>query len=266
MRVFLLLLAPLLSLWAADSNPPVVVSSASRQVGVAPDSLATIYGPNLATQTVSAGSPPWPTSLGDMPSVTLVDAAGKRWQVPLIFVSPSAMNVYIPSGPITGQANIEFPVTGLPPGEGTAALRIVPLTLTTVAPAIFTADSSGSGVLAGTAIQITPVGESSFPVFTCTLAGPCTPVAISLGVDTPTYLVIYGTGIRGWSSFGTPLATTVQIGNQSLPASYAGLQPSIPGLDQVNVLLPLSLRGSGLVNVSVTAAGVTSNVGQIYIN
>ena len=37
-------------------------------------------------------------------------------------------------------------------------------------------------------------------------------------------------------------------------------------LDQVNVPLPLSLRGAGLVNASVTAAGVTSNIGQIYIN
>jgi uncharacterized protein (TIGR03437 family) len=264
MQISLFLLA--LSLWAADSNTPIVVSAASRQVGIAPDSLAAIYGPNLATQTVSAGNPPWPTSLGDMPSVTLVDSVGKRWQVPLIFVSSSQMNVYIPSGPATGQANIEFPFTGLPPGEGTAALRIVPFTLTTVAPAIFTADGSGSGVLAGTAIQITPVGQSSFSVFTCTDAGSCNPVAISLGVDTPTYLVIYGTGIRGWNTIGTALATTVQIGNQSLLASYAGPQPITPGLDQVNVLLPLSLRGSGLLNVSVTAGGVTSNIGQIYVN
>ena len=264
MQISLFLLA--LSLWAADSNTPIVVSAASRQVGIAPDSLAAIYGPNLATQTVSAGNPPWPTSLGEMPGVTLVDSVGKRWQVPLIFVSSSQMNVYIPSGPATGQANIEFPFTGLPPGEGTAALRIVPFTLTTVAPAIFTADGSGSGVLAGTAIQITPVGQSSFSVFTCTDAGSCNPVAISLGVDTPTYLVIYGTGIRGWNTIGTALATTVQIGSQSLLASYAGPQPITPGLDQVNVLLPLSLRGSGLLNVSVTAGGVTSNIGQIYVN
>jgi uncharacterized protein (TIGR03437 family) len=57
----------------------------------------------------------------------------------------------------------------------------------------------------------------------------------------------------------------VQIGNLSLPASYAGPQPTIPGLDQINVPVPLNLRGAGLINVSVTADGVTSNVGQIDI-
>jgi hypothetical protein len=39
----------------------------------------------------------------------------------------------------------------------------------------------------------------------------------------------------------------------------------IPGLDQVNVPLGLNLRGSGLVNVSVTVDGVTSNAVQIDI-
>jgi uncharacterized protein (TIGR03437 family) len=255
-----------LNLGAADTNQPVVVSAASPQVGIAPDSLATIYGPNLTTQTVSAGNPPWPASLGDMPGVTLVDSAGKTWPVPLLFVSPGQMNVYIPAGAATGPANIEFPFTGLGPGVA-AALRIVPTTLTSVAPAIFTADGTGSGVLAANAIQISPVGQFSSLVFTCTAPGSsCTPVPLGLGIDTPIYLSIYGTGIRGWTSLATPLNATVQIGNLSLPASYAGPQPDIPGLDQVNVPLPLTLRGAGLVNVSVTVAGATSNAGQVYIN
>jgi uncharacterized protein (TIGR03437 family) len=97
-------------------------------------------------------------------------------------------------------------------------------------------------------------------------AGNCQPVPIDLGVDTPIYLSLYGTGIRGWSTIGTPLNTTVNIGGQSFPAAYAGPQPTVPGLDQVNVPLSLNLRGAGLVNVTVTAAGVTSNAGQIYIN
>jgi uncharacterized protein (TIGR03437 family) len=253
-----------LSLWAADPNQPVIVSAASSQVGIAPDSLATIYGPNLTTQTVAAGSPPWPTTLGDMPGVTLIDSAGKSWPLPLIFVSPSQMNVYIPAGVATGPAQIEFPVTGLPPGFA-AALRIVPTTLTTVAPAVFTADGTGVGVLAAISLQISPVGQFWAPVFTCTAPGSCTPAPFGLGIDTPIYLVIFGTRIRGWASVGTALNTTAQIGNLSLPASYAGPQPTIPGLDQINVPVPLNLRGAGLINVSVTADGVTSNVGQIDI-
>ena len=121
-------------------------------------------------------------------------------------------------------------------------------------------------MLAATATQTLPVGQYTFPLFACASPASCTPVPIDLGVDTPISLTIYGTGIRGWASSGTALNTTVTIGSQSLPAAYAGPQPTVPGLDQVNVALPLSLRGAGLINVSVTAAGVTSNIGQIYIN
>jgi uncharacterized protein (TIGR03437 family) len=284
MRIFCCFLAQVVAfnLWAADPPQPVIVSAASPQVGVAPDSLATIYGPNLATQTATAGNPPWPTSLGDMSGVTLIDSAGRSWPIPLIFVSPNQMNVYIPAGAATGPANIKFPfTTGIPPGAA-AALRVIPATLTTVAPAIFTADGNGGGVLAADTVTVSPVGQFWAPVFTCTTSGSCTPVPFGLGVDTPIYLVLYGTGIRGWTTAGTPdfycsgtqggtcggppINPTVQIGSQSFPASYAGTQQTIPGLDQVNVLVPLTLRGAGLVNVSVTAAGVTSNLGQIYIN
>ena len=270
MRVSLLFLTPLaaLSLWAADPTQPVVVSAASPTVGLAPDSLATVYGPNLATQTVSAGNPPWPTSLGDMPGVTVADSAGKRWPVPLIFISPSQMNLYLPAGSATGPGTIEFPFTGLPPGVGAAALRIVPITLQTVAPAIFTANGTGNGVLAASAIRTSVVGgvQSPVPVFTCAAPGSCTPVPIDLGIDTPVYLSIYGTGLRGFTTVGTPLHPSVTIGGQSFPVSYAGPQPTVPGLDQVNVALPLSLRGAGLVDVSVAVAGVISNAGQIFIN
>jgi uncharacterized protein (TIGR03437 family) len=151
-----------------------------------------------------------------------------------------------------------------------------------VAPAIFTADGTGTGVLAADTVTISPVGQFWSPVFTCTAPGSCAPVSFGLGIDTPIYLALYGTGIRGWTTAGTPdfycsgthggtcggppLNPTVQIGNQSFPVSYAGPQPSIPGLDQVNVLVPLTLRGAGLVNVSFTAAGTTSNLGRILIN
>ena len=58
---------------------------------------------------------------------------------------------------------------------------------------------------------------------------------------------------------------TVNIGSTSVKATYAGPQTQTPGLDQVNFPLPLSLRGSGIVNVTVTADGVTSNTVQLSI-
>jgi len=42
-------------------------------------------------------------------------------------------------------------------------------------------------------------------------------------------------------------------------AQGAGAPSSFYGLDQVNVLLPRSLAGSGTVNVVLTAGGQTAN-------
>jgi uncharacterized protein (TIGR03437 family) len=55
----------------------------------------------------------------------------------------------------------------------------------------------------------------------------------------------------------------VTIAGQTFTPSYSGSQGAFAGLDQVNVLLPASLAGSGQVNVSITVNGQTSNVGTI---
>jgi len=262
LRAFFLLLTPLaaLTMWAADDTQPIVVSAASAMPGIAPDSLASIYGPQLAPETASAGNPPWPTSLGGMPGVSLVDSAGHTWSVPLIFVSPSQMNVWIPAGVATGPASVEFPFTDVPPGV-TAALRIVPVTIQKVAPGLFTANGAGSGVVAASAVRIGLAGgiQRPVPVFSCDATGVCSAVPIDPGLDTPVYISLYGTGFRGASN------VTVTIAGQTFSPSYAGPQPTVPGLDQVNVPLSLNLRGAGLVNIGVTADGIPSNAGQIDI-
>ena len=90
----------------------------------------------------------------------------------------------------------------------------------------------------------------------------CSLVPIDVGIDTPVYLSFYGTGIRGRSALSN---VTVTIGTVTVPAQYAGPQPQFPGLDQLNVPLSLSLRGAGVVNVTVTVDGVTSNPVKIQV-
>jgi uncharacterized protein (TIGR03437 family) len=61
---------------------------------------------------------------------------------------------------------------------------------------------------------------------------------------------------------------TVTIGGQSIAVrSISSLDDSDPlaGIDQVQVGLPLSLRGSGEVNVVISIDGTTSNNGTINI-
>jgi uncharacterized protein (TIGR03437 family) len=57
----------------------------------------------------------------------------------------------------------------------------------------------------------------------------------------------------------------VMIGNTTVQPMYAGPQGQYPGLDQVNVILPIALRGSSLVSVTVAADGVQSNPVQLSI-
>jgi hypothetical protein len=54
---FLLVSLAAMAAWGADTAAPVVVSAASPVIGVAPDSLATVFGNNLATVTESASLP-----------------------------------------------------------------------------------------------------------------------------------------------------------------------------------------------------------------
>ena len=250
--------------WAADSTSLTITSAASPQIGISPDALASIFGPSISTMNEVAPGPPWPTSLGDISTVNITDSANMMTQARILFISSGQMNVYLPAGVAAGPATIAFPTTGLPPGAGTAALRIIPVTIQKVAPSLFSASGTGSGVAAATAVRITiPTQiQSSVTVFQCPSGSGCQAVPIDTGVDAPVYVSFYGTGIRGASS---PSSISVNIGNMTVQPSYAGPQPQNPGLDQVNVPLPISLRGAGTVNVTVTVDGVTSNAVQLAI-
>jgi uncharacterized protein (TIGR03437 family) len=123
-------------------------------------------------------------------------------------------------------------------------------------------NGTGSGVAAATAIRVqaaNPNLQSPVPVFQCGASG-CVAVPIALGVDTPVYLSLYGTGIRGRTS-----NASATIGGIGATVQYAGPAPGYAGLDQVNVALPPALNGSGTVNVTVTVDGWTSNAVQVAI-
>ncbi len=74
------------------------------------------------------------------------------------------------------------------------------------------------------------------------------------------YLSLFGTGIRGAAG-----AVSVAIQGVNAPVLYAGPQGGFAGLDQVNVVVPQTLAGSGMVSVVLTAAGVAANQVTIAI-
>ena len=80
-------------------------------------------------------------------------------------------------------------------------------------------------------------------------------------MDAPVYVSFYCTGIRGAPDGGV----VVLIAGSPVPVLYAGPQPEYDGLDQVNVVLPIALRGSGEVDIVVRANGALSNTGRINL-
>jgi uncharacterized protein (TIGR03437 family) len=252
LRTSLVLVLSIASLGYAQSGTITVTSAASNSTDLTPESLATATGSNLAAQTTAAQSAPWPTSLGGV-TVQVMDSGNVTRAAGILFVSPGQINFQIPAGTALGNAAVMVNSGGM---TFTTLVPIKP-----VAPALFAVDSSGIAAATGTRVVIPKQIQSALPVFICLDApGSCRLVPIELGVDTPIYLSFYGTGISGRSRLEN---VVVKIGSQSVGAIYAGPQGQFPGLDQVNVGLPLSLRGAGVVDVTVTADGVTSNAVKI---
>jgi uncharacterized protein (TIGR03437 family) len=217
-----------------------VVNSASGQAEIAPNSLASGYGQALGM--VDGQSPPGAPmqNIGGV-SGTITDAAGSTQPLSLLYAGPSQVNFLVPDGVATGMATI-----GLGAVSGSARVS-------SVAPGLFS--MGGSKTAAATAIRV-PAGKTSqtaVPVFDCS-SGTCTTVPIVLDGQSTVYVSLYGTGLRGGA---TPVSCTV--GGVAAPLIYAGPQGGVPGLDQMNIVIPGELRGRGEVDVVVTAGGKASN-------
>lgn len=232
--------------------PFTVLSSAGGvPPPLAPESLATATGRNLASATQLASGQPLPTWLAGT-SVFVRDAAGTLRAAELLYVSASQINFLIPAGTSAGTATITV--------SGAAGLssQSVQVEIAPVAPSLFTLDSAG---LAAAYVLATGAGGSTAiePVDT-SVSGSMTaaPIDVSSG---DVWLVLFGTGIRNAPAG----SVTVQLQGWNAVVGSAGPVPGQPGLDMVKVLLPSVLAGSGNINLVLTAGGIASNTVSITI-
>ena len=228
------------------------VSAASyRGVQTAREMIMAAFGTNLATTTQVANSVPLPTTLGGV-SLTAKDRLGIETPVPLFFVSPSQINYLMPTGVSPGKVTITASRSDTVKVSGV-------LTLDSVAPGLFSANSSGSGVPAASVLRIRADGSQSYePVARFDQAtGQFVPAPIDLGAETDQlFLILFGTGIRFRSSMSL---VTVQIGGVNAEVLYADQQGDFAGLDQINVRLPKTLAGRGEVDLLLTVEGKQAN-------
>ncbi|MGH9841738.1 MAG: hypothetical protein ACREEM_23540 [Blastocatellia bacterium] len=133
------------------------------------------------------------------------------------------------------------------------------------APGLFTADASGKGVAAATALRIRADGTQSFePIARFDAAqNKFVAVPIDLGPENEqVFLILFGTGIRARSALS---AVTAKLGGVDCQAPFAGAQGDFAGLDQINVRLPRSLAGRGEVDVALTVDSQVANTVKVSI-
>lgn len=236
----------------------VATVSAASFIGaaLAPESIVTAFGSNLASETAVAMGLPLPTTLAGT-SVTIKDKDGVERPAPLFFVSPSQVNFQIPPATPPGRATLTIT-------NGNAAPVSATLLITPVAPSLFAANATGQGVAAALALRIKEDGTLSFePVVQLNEQGRLVATPIELGPETDqVFLILFGTGLRHRTTLDN---VAVRIGGVEVPALYAGAQGSFIGQDQINLPLPRSLAGRGEVLVTMTVDGALANAVSINV-
>jgi uncharacterized protein (TIGR03437 family) len=236
------------------ANVPLILSAANpSSFSIAPGSLATANGVNLAAVTATLTSP-FPTMYSGT-QVSIVDAAGFTTMAPLLSVSPTQITFLVPKTVATGTAQISIASTS----PFTPIQTANNVEISGVAPGLLTLN--GEELAAAEVIQVAANGTQTVLPVSTTNGGATVGQPIVLGGGNTTYLVLFGTGI---ASAGTAL-TTVTINGTAATVAYAGPAGADTGLDQVDVLIPAKLAGAGNANVQLTAAGVAANQVQVTI-
>jgi uncharacterized protein (TIGR03437 family) len=229
-------------------NPAIAfVSAASYQPEVAPESIVAAFGEGLAPRTQAASGLPLPTELAGT-QVRLRDSQGVERLAPLFFVSPGQINLQIPAGMATGVATATLS-NGL-----IGTLAIAP-----VAPSLFTANADGRGVPAAVLLRVRN-GVQSFEPVARLEGNRFVPAPLLINsADEQLFLVLFGTGMRIGDR------GIVTIGGLTVRATYSGPATGLAGVDQVNVPLPIELRGRGDLDVVVQVGRMDTNTVRIFV-
>ncbi len=223
-------------------TPGGVVDSASFRSPVAPGSIVTFFGANLAASSAQAGGQ-WPASLAD----TSVEVNNNA--IPLYFVSPSQ---------IIGQVPFDTPSGGAAAVVSSAGRRTntVQFQVAQTAPRIFMIGAPHAAALNqdGT-VNTRQAPETRGNVITIFLTG--------LGGLDPAV----GTAqVAPLSPLSRPAATSsATIGGLPAEALFVGLTPGFIGLAQANVRIPEGVAAGTDVPVTLQVGVERSNVATITV-
>jgi uncharacterized protein (TIGR03437 family) len=231
-----------------------VVNAASFKTPVAPGSLVSIFGTNLATKLAQADSIPLSKSLGGV-TVQFVNGSNSI-NAPLLFVfGPGA----------SSQINCQVPWNIVPEGASQDVNVVVTVDGTSSAPVAVPIGPVSPGVFATPALQAIAVNLDG------TLAQPAGSIS---GLTTHPAkvgdtIIVYATGLGavdipvddGAASLdklrNTKTKPTVLIGGVSANVPFSGLSPQFVGVNQLNIVIP-DIPAGDKVSLQIQMGGITS--------
>ena len=217
----------------------IVNAATGAASAVAPGSLVSIYGTNLAGSTAGASSTPLPASLNGV-TVTVNGAT-----VPLVYVSPGQINFQMPFDAATGTASatvnsgcgpsspVTFPVASAAPylllGNGDAIVQNQDGTF----------NSASNPAPKGTIVTVYLIG-----------IGPLDK-DVTTGAATPAGL------------FTARLPYKALVGGFDTSVKFLGMTPGFVGLAQANLEIPN--LSPGKYPIVITVNGIDSNPAPMYV-
>jgi uncharacterized protein (TIGR03437 family) len=208
---------------------------------LAPGSIISVFGANLASSAASASSLPLPKTLAG----ASLQVGG--YDVPLFYSSGGQINAQLP---------FELPPNSRPQliVKGTDFVTVPErITVAAARPGIFTTtqDGKGQGVIMDVNNRLVDAGNAAkvgdVVVVYCTGLGATNP-AVRSGEAAPA---------SSLAKVVTPV--TVTIGGQAAAVQYAGLTPGFVGLYQVNVQIPSGITPGSSGPLVISQDGVPSN-------
>ncbi|HWR50109.1 MAG TPA: hypothetical protein VN428_03325 [Bryobacteraceae bacterium] len=212
---------------APEIAPQGVRNAASMSDTIAPGSLISVFGSNLALYTEASTTQPLPESLGG--STFTINGSG----APLLYADPYQINAQVPYD--------------VPAGRTVAVVTVGDLTSE---PAEFSIEAAAPGIFqidGGRAAALNADWSLNSP------ERPARPgdmiAAYCTGLGVPDRPMAPGIGPADPVPIQPPASAT--IGSSAAPVLYSGLAPRFVGLCQVNLLVPELAQGDYDLEISV---------------
>jgi uncharacterized protein (TIGR03437 family) len=263
---FLLLAAIAASAQSAQTPPPVVsaggvanTAGSSTGQAIAPGSLVSIFGTNLASSMAASGTVPLSTTLSGV-SVMINNVAA-----PMQSVSGGQINIQVPWS-VAPSDSKSGPAQVVITRDDGALSAPTSVTVAASAPAIYS--------IGGQAIAINPDGSLAAPA-------AATPgiTAHPAKIGDPGGLAILVTGMGpvdqpigdGANSAdmtrNTLAQPTVTIGGVAAQVTFSGLSPQFVGINQINVMIPTGTPTGNAVSMQIQVNGtINSNPVSIAVS